>query len=36
MELVLSLGSSAKPLAPKSFVNKWKKEVAAMFENSNS
>lgn len=36
MELVLSPGSSAKPLAPKSFVNKWKKEVAAMFENSNS
>ena len=33
MELVLRLGSSAKPLAPKSFVDKWKEEVTAMFEN---
>ena len=33
MELVLSLGSSAKPLAPKSFVDKWKEEVTAMFES---
>lgn len=33
MKLVLSLGSSAKPLAPKSFVDKWKKEVTTMFES---
>ena len=33
MELVLRLGSSVKPLAPKSFVDKWKEEVTAMFEN---
>lgn len=30
MKLVLSLGSQAKPLAPESFVEKWKKEVKAM------
>lgn len=34
-ELVLSLGSGAKPLAPKRLVNEWKKEVTAMFENMN-
>ena len=32
MEMVLSLGSEAKPLAPKSFVDKWKKEVKALYE----
>ena len=34
-ELVLSLGSGAKPLAPKRLVNEWKKEVTAMYENMN-
>ena len=34
-ELVLSLGSGAKPLAPERLVNEWKKEVTAMFENMN-
>lgn len=34
-ELVLSLGSRAKPLAPKRLVDEWKKEVKAMFENMN-
>ena len=34
-ELVLSLGSGAKPLAPKRLVNEWKKEVTAMYENIN-
>jgi hypothetical protein len=31
MEFVLSFGLSAKPLAPKSFVDKWKEEITAMF-----
>ena len=35
MEFVLSLGSDAKPLAPKRLVNEWKKEVTAMYENMN-
>ena len=34
-ELVLSLGSGAKPLAPKRLVNEWKKGVTAMYENMN-
>ena len=34
-ELVLSLGSGAKPLAPKRLVNEWKKEVTDMYENMN-
>ena len=32
MELVLKFGSKAKPLAPKTFVDNWKKEVTAMWE----
>lgn len=32
MELVLGMGADAKPLAPKSFVDKWKKKVMAMYD----
>lgn len=34
MEFVLKFGSSIKPLAPESFVNKWKQEVKKMYENA--
>lgn len=32
MELVLGMGSQARPLAPESFVEDWKNEVKGMWE----